>query len=467
MNRRLSLRAQIAVALAATLLVGGVLNGFVSLALTQRAALENLRPLATALARQLDERCGADAACLERAASEASSPELRFSVREASRPGAERSVSARLGDGRLLVAEAGPDARRADGLGSAFGSYSLINALIAFAVGFFLLNRMVGRPVDRLADAAERIGRLELDEPLAGSGTLLGRLGVAFERMSKGLRQERARVSAQIAELERLNRQLAEAKDSLVRSEKLATTGQLAAGVAHEIGNPLGAIFGYLELAKRRAAPEAREYLERIDREVARIDRTVRELLDFSKPATEAPGPLDLAAVVDTAVRLASVHQRLKRLELDVELPDGLVVMGESHHLSQVLINLLLNASDAMNGQGTIVVRARRAEAGRVELSVRDYGTGIAPESLQRIFDPFYTTKEPGQGTGLGLAICHRILESFGGEMRAENAPEGGALFTLSLIAAPETALSPLASKGSPPDRPTQACGSGRAAGDG
>ncbi len=450
MTPRLSLRAQIAVALAAALLIGGLLNGFVSLALTQRAAREELRPFTRALARQLDERCGADAACLERVASEASSRELRFSVREASRSSAERPIAARLGDGRVLVAEAGPRARRADGLGSALGSYSLINGLIAFVVGFFLFNRTVGRPVDRLADAAERIGRLELDEPLAGSGTLLGRLGLAFERMSKGLREERARVSAQIAELERLNRQLAEAKDSLVRSEKLATTGRLAAGVAHEVGNPLGAILGYLELAKRRSTPEARGYLERIDREVARIDRTVRELLDFSRPAAEALEPLDLAAVVNAAVRLASVHQRLKRLELEVEVPDGLKVKGESHHLSQVLINLLLNAADAMSGAGRIVVRACQADERIVELSVRDTGPGIAPENLPRIFDPFFTTKAPGEGTGLGLSICHRILESFGGEVRAENALEGGALFTLRLVAAPRTAPSPTTSEHSP-----------------
>jgi len=131
-------------------------------------------------------------------------------------------------------------------------------------------------------------------------------------------------------------------------------------------------------------------------------------------------------------------------------VPDGLKVKGESHHLSQVLINLLLNAADAMSGAGRIVVRACQADERIVELSVRDTGPGIAPENLPRIFDPFFTTKAPGEGTGLGLSICHRILESFGGEVRAENALEGGALFTLRLVAAPRTASSPTTSEHSP-----------------
>lgn len=437
MSPRLSLRAQIAAALALALFLGGALNGFVVFGLGRRSVLDERRAAAEAIAVQLAARCApAEPECLERQAALGATPSLRLRlVRLEAATAFERSTGAPV-HGSLLVVEPGASGQRPERFGSALLAYLLLDSLVAFVVGFVLLNRAVSRPVDRLAEAAERIGRLELDDPLGARGPLLGRLGVAFERMSKSLREERARVSRQIDELRGLNRQLAQARDSLVRSEKLATTGRLAAGVAHEIGNPLGAILGYLELAKSRSTPEAGQFLDCIDREVGRIDRTVRELLDFSRPAGLGPlAPLDLREAVEAAVRLASVQKRLKTVEFELEVPAGLSVTAEAHHLSQVLVNVLLNAGDAMGGQGRIWLRAERAGE-RVELSVRDSGPGIAPEDLQRIFDPFFTTKDPGEGTGLGLSICHRILESFGGEIRAENSPEGGALFVLSLAPA-------------------------------
>jgi len=437
MPPRLSLRAQIAAALAITLLVGGLLNAFVVLSLRQRALLADRRAAAEALAAQLSTRCAeVDVDCLQLQVARATTGALRLHlVRPEAATAHERSVGAPL-HGWLLVLEPHGSGRPFESFGSVLLAYLLLDGVAAFFLGFLLLNRAVSRPVDRLAEAAERIGRLELDDPLGAGGPLLGRLGVAFERMSKSLRDERGRVSSQIEELQRLNRELAQARDSLVRSEKLATTGRLAAGVAHEIGNPLGAILGYLELARTRSGPEARQFLDCIDREVGRIDRTVRELLDFSRPAGIGKlSALDLRASVEAAVRLASVQKRLKAVEFDLELPAGLAVMAEAHHLSQVLVNVLLNAGDAMGGEGKVVLRAARAGE-KIELRVRDSGPGIPPENLARIFDPFFTTKEPGEGTGLGLSICHRILESFGGEIRAENAPEGGAVFTLAFRAA-------------------------------
>jgi signal transduction histidine kinase len=186
--------------------------------------------------------------------------------------------------------------------------------------------------------------------------------------------------------------------------------------------------------------------LTRIDREVARIDRTVRELLDFSRPGAQ-PGalvPVPLKEAVDQAVRLASVQKRLKGVEFNLEVDEGLKVLAEPHHLSQVLVNVLLNAGDAMKGEGRVHIRAGRVEPApgrrasdpppvpRIELSLGDSGPGIAQADLSRVFDPFFTTKEPGEGTGLGLSICHSIMEAFGGDIRAGNRPEGGALITLS-----------------------------------
>jgi signal transduction histidine kinase len=332
-------------------------------------------------------------------------------------------------------------------------AYLVLNALVAFVLGMFLLDRALSHPFDRLAAAANRIGRLELDDPFEGRPSLLGPLGLAFERMAANLKAERARVQSQISELERLNLQLSEARDSLVRSEKLATVGRLAAGIAHEVGNPLGAILGYLEIARDKS-PAADEYLTAIDHEVMRIDRTVRELLDFSRPSDSAElRPVNLRQAVESAVRLASLQKRLRNVAFAVDLGPSLSIWAEPHHLSQVLVNVLLNAGDAMQSGGRIEIRSapgadvppgRRASdppAGpRIELSISDTGPGIPDQNLPRIFDPFFTTKEPGAGTGLGLAICHRILETFGGEIHAANRAEGGAVFTLVLRLAQESA---------------------------
>ncbi|MGC4122302.1 MAG: ATP-binding protein [Myxococcales bacterium] len=436
-------------ALALALLFGAGLEIVISVGVLKRALdLRGRRDLT--LASQVVARC-VGAACSDQGldtcpaslAVQVTGPELKVGISPL--PASVAANASPLpGGGSVTVERAALHQERRSAT-SLLAAYILLGTLATFVVGTVLLNRLIARPLDKLASAADRIGRLELDDPLGGGVPTLGRLGSAFERMATSLKEERARVTAQIAELERLNRQLGEARDSLVRSEKLATVGRLAAGVAHEVGNPLGAILGYLELAKSKAPPEVVDYLTRIDQQVSRIDRTVRELLDFSRPGPQdgALGTVSLREAVDSAVRLASVQKRLKYVDFDVQLPEALGVVAEPHHLGQVLVNVLLNAGDAMNGEGRVEIRAvvldsppaRRASdpppASRVELSLADSGPGIQPSDLPRVFDPFFTTKEPGAGTGLGLAICHRIMETFGGEIRAGNRTEGGAVFTL------------------------------------
>ncbi|MBI5068468.1 MAG: two-component sensor histidine kinase [Deltaproteobacteria bacterium] len=323
--------------------------------------------------------------------------------------------------------------------------YALVVALAALAglgVGAVLLVRLVARPIDRLLAAAARIGGGEGSLPPLGEGELtLARAAVAFERVAGALDEERARLAAKVAELTASNRALAEARESLLRSEKLATVGRLAAGLAHEVGNPLGAVAGYAELARKRvppgADPELGDALERIAAAAARIDRTVRDLLDFARPAVPAILPIDLAPALEAALRLARVQARMKRVEVAQALAPGLPrVLADEHQLAQVFLNLLLNAGDAMGGEGQVRIAAR-AEGGQVVVELADTGPGIAAEDLPRIFDPFFTTKDPGKGTGLGLAISHRILEALGGEIAACNRPGGGALFTVRLRAAP------------------------------
>jgi signal transduction histidine kinase len=336
-----------------------------------------------------------------------------------------------------LVASGAP---RAD----LFVALVLAAALCGAAAGAVLLVRVVARPIERLLHAAAAIGTGGRDRlPVLGEAegvATLPRAALAFERVAAELDEERARLAAKVDELTRANRALADARESLLRSEKLATVGRLAAGLAHEVGNPLGAISGYVELARARLPrehdPELADSLSRIAAAAARIDRTVRDLLDFARPAEVAVVPLRLEAAVDASLRLARVQSRFKGVEVELALAPGLPrVLADEHRLAQVLLNLLLNAGDAMGGAGRVRIAAAAGD-GRVTLSLADDGPGIRAEDLPRVFDPFFTTKDPGSGTGLGLAICHRLMESFGGEISASNGAAGGAVFRLVFRAA-------------------------------
>jgi len=313
-----------------------------------------------------------------------------------------------------------------------------ISTLVVWVASAMLVRR-VARPVERILLAAEALqGSAPGHLPLLGdSGHGLDQAALAFERAAAALIEERARLAAKVEELTRVNRALADARASLFRSEKLATVGRLAAGVAHEVGNPLGAISGYAEVARSRlpqgAAPELREALDRIAAAADRIDHTVRGLLNFARPAPVELRLVSVAAAIEAAMDLARVQPRLRGVEVVVELPlDMPPVLADERHLCQVFLNLLLNAGDAMEGKGRVEVGGR-VESGTMEITIVDSGPGIAPQNLAQLFDPFFTTKDPGAGSGLGLAICHSIVESFGGAIDVANGEGGGAVFTLRL----------------------------------
>lgn len=308
--------------------------------------------------------------------------------------------------------------------------------LLALAI-YALLVRLVARPADRLIEATERIGAASVaDAPLLSEqGPVFGRLGTAFDRMSARLLAEQERVQLQLDQLRAMNRALTETRDAMVRQEKLATVGRLSAGVAHEVGNPLAALLGYLDLL--RLKPEARalaEYLERMEREARRIDRIMRDLLDFARPSRGLPPhPLQPGPLVERTLRLVSGQKRFRGVTLESHVEERLpLVRADEHHLQQVLVNLLINAADAMGGQGRIVV-ASVVDARSVALLIADEGPGIPAADLPHIFDPFFTTKEPGEGTGLGLSISQSLVESFGGTIEVRNRPEGGAEFVVRL----------------------------------
>jgi signal transduction histidine kinase len=320
---------------------------------------------------------------------------------------------------------------------------ALTFALVLVLSGVLIFSRIV-RPLGRLIEAAER-ATAPADEllPEEGSADEVGRLTRALNRMVRRLAERQRALEAHVAELEAKRRALETAHEALLRSERLASVGRLAAGVAHEVGNPLATIQGFLSLARSETVSAAlrADYLGRVEAEVDRIHRLLRDLMDYARPPAQSLGPLDPRRPVEAALQLLAPQPRFREIQVDCRYLEPLpLVLGDEARLLQVMLNLLLNAADAMEGRGRIEVRVGRLDADpeRVEIAVSDRGPGIPPEEQARIFEPFFTTKGPGQGTGLGLAISRSIVESQGGELTVESEPGRGATFAVRLrVAAP------------------------------
>ena len=328
--------------------------------------------------------------------------------------------------------------------------------MVLYVFGRHLVHRLILRPVSALTEAADRIAHGDLDTRVPATDTVeLQRLGERINQMTSDLQ---------------------EVQRQLVRAEKLAGIGRLAAGIAHEVGNPLGAIANYTAVLRRRGV--AADVLDDLEREVGRIDAIVRGLLAYARPdaRTSAPGPADVRQVVHGVIELLERQGTLRpgaaQAHADASLPP---VQASAPGLEQVLVNLLLNANDAAPG-GPIRItavaerhapglstRARGTDANQdapprrpsrvpqrpelpagspgVLIVVSDTGAGVPAEERERIFDPFVTTKAPGRGTGLGLAVAQRIVHEAGGLIWAEDAREGGAALKVFLPASePATA---------------------------
>jgi len=242
-------------------------------------------------------------------------------------------------------------------------------------------------------------------------------------------------------------------EEQLIQAEKLAAMGQMLAGVAHELNNPLTAILGVTELLRERpgADDSTKRQLELTHRQARRAARIVQNLLEFSRPASPQKRPIDLNNLLERTLQLHEHSLRRNNIEVDSHLPAGLPgVVGDANQLIQVLLNLITNAEQAIRevrDSGRIQIRAGH-EGNQVTVTVQDDGVGIRPQALPRIFDPFYTTKRPGGGTGLGLSICMSIIREHGGNIEANTLPAGGSAFTIYLPAAPAQLAESLSSPG-------------------
>jgi two-component system, NtrC family, sensor kinase len=235
-----------------------------------------------------------------------------------------------------------------------------------------------------------------------------------------------------------------EAQDRIAQTEKLAALGTLAAGVMHEINNPLATIAACAEATSIRVeaenqrlgpiAAELREALDLVAHEVQRCKRITDSVLDFSRPKPVTKSLVDVNAVIDRTLFLLKHHPRFKRLAVAVEADRtiGPAVLADEEQLVQVFMALLLNAVDAMHEQGTVKLRSR-ADDRLVVAEVIDEGVGIRRAELNKIFEPFYTTKPPGRGTGLGLSVCYAIVSAHGGRIEVDSIPGAGSVFRILL----------------------------------
>ncbi|MFT3914681.1 MAG: ATP-binding protein [Anaeromyxobacteraceae bacterium] len=226
----------------------------------------------------------------------------------------------------------------------------------------------------------------------------------------------------------------------LFQAEKMSAVGQLAGGVAHEINNPLGGILAFAQLMSREdRSPDDQESLRLIQDAAVRAKKIVESLLRFSRrPREEEKGPVDLAQIADDALFLLQSQMKDGKFEVQRAYQTPAAALANANQLQQIFVNLIVNALQAMDGQGTLTVGVGPAPApGRVQLTVTDTGPGVKPEVAKRIFEPFFTTKPEGKGTGLGLSICYQIAEEHGGSIRVETGPERGARFVVELPAAP------------------------------
>ncbi len=322
------------------------------------------------------------------------------------------------------------------------------SAVIAAFIAFFV-HRFVGRPIRRLREGARAIANLELETPIRiESASELGELGAAFEDMRKHLWVARSRVERFTEELEEQveerTAQLKATQEQLIQSDRMASMGQLAASVVHEVNNPISAVLNLSMFLQRILGEDGvppdrldafRRHLGQISDETARAGRIVSDLLAFSRRSSPQRTPTNLNDVVDRAVGLVRHRSELENVKLVVEPDPKLpLVSCDRSQIVQVIVNLVLNALEAIEGAGTVVVRTGvEAETRLAILQVEDDGPGIADDHIGRIFDPFFSTKLGEKGVGLGLAVVYGIIEAHDGRLAVASRVAVGTTFTVRL----------------------------------
>ncbi|MEW6361813.1 MAG: ATP-binding protein [Acidobacteriota bacterium] len=301
--------------------------------------------------------------------------------------------------------------------------FSVISALVPNLLLVLLIVRSISRPLQRITVAAVRVteGEYGTEVDLRRSNDELGLLADSFNEMSR-------KMAFDIERLQSLNERLA-------RAERLAAMGTLAAGVAHEVNNPLASISSLVQMIRESdwIDDETRERLDLILTQIRRISRVTKDLTDFARIRPAARQKTNLNQVIESALRLAGFDSGFQKLDVSFETDETIgLIEADPDQLQQVFLNLFLNARDAMPQGGRLSIKIFD-DGDFVCVRIEDTGTGMEETEIRQVFDPFFTTKPPGRGTGLGLSVCYGIISAHGGRIEVESKKSAGSVFTVRL----------------------------------
>ncbi|MFO8073398.1 MAG: ATP-binding protein [Polyangia bacterium] len=326
---------------------------------------------------------------------------------------------------------------------------TLIQVVLIGALIFVYTRHSVTRPIRRLIRATRAVSEMDLDHELdVGTSGEIAELAESFDKMRRKLKAAIEEINDFTYRLEqkveRSDRRLGAAQQKLIQGDRMASLGQLAASVAHEINNPVQGVLNFSMLMQRLVdeggippdrVGDFRRYLKIVSDETARVGRIVSDLLSFSRRSKPQSSEEDFNAIVEQTVSLLTHQLELQGVGLELELdPDLEPIQCDKSQIQQVVVNLVMNAAEAMQAGGEVRVRSSAAEEGdAVRLEVIDSGVGIPEEMKSRVFDPFISTKEEGKGVGLGLAVVYGIVDSHGGVIDFESRVGEGTVFTVTL----------------------------------
>lgn len=352
-------------------------------------------------------------------------------------------------------------------------TFAFIDGLFIVLFGGWLIGRVAIGPLVRISHGAEAFAAGDYNARVEEKGAReIVTVARSFNLLASRVQDLVVTQERHLEALEEANRDLKAAQTEMIRVEKLASVGRLSAGIAHEIGNPLSAVLGYAAILQREEEdPEKLKHLAYIEQETERIQRIIGELLEFARPREVKVQPLAINDLVRDTVNLVKPQEDMAGVTVELNLEEPVPpVAADRYQLQQAVLNVIVNGAQAMGGEGELRVTTRareiteedretpvkRATDGKgadyaavrrasaqpvrlevgdrvVSIMVEDSGPGVAPEVMEKIFDPFYTTKEPGRGTGLGLSVTFGIVNAHGGRMHIRNRREGGARVTIDI----------------------------------
>lgn len=324
-----------------------------------------------------------------------------------------------------------------------FYAYLVINVLIFVTIGFIRLLHLVIRPIQRLSQLAD--SRTDLNDSAFFTGERWGeftQLSSSLNRLVSRIDGDKQQLQTTVQSLKQANEELQNNRDEMIRTEKLASIGRLSAGLAHEIGNPLGIIQGYVDLLADDSLNTAdrKVFSEKSVQELDRINGLIRNLLDLSRtPVTSAISHVNIHNLLRNIIDAVHIRKTAVTINYKTDFTAAKkVVYIDENGLRQVFLNCILNSIDAIeeqteNTDGQIVLETINESDNTITINIRDNGVGLDPSHLKSIFDPFFTTKEVGKGTGLGLAVAHNMIKSSGGSLHFSSEQNIGATISISL----------------------------------